>query len=95
MTVKITQVSTSAGEIVLTITYDNPKGSGNLSTFQLHYRDLVSRLVQVTALLGRSVTFTDAQQVLVEIINEVRKNQGGIPQNFNFTPYISVELEGP
>jgi len=93
MTVKITQVSTSGGEIVLTITYDNPKGSGNLSTFQLHYRDLVDRLVQVTALLGRSVTLTDAQQTLVEIINEVRKNQAGIPQNFDFTPYIGVELE--
>jgi len=93
MTVKITQVSTSGGEIVLTITYDNPKGSGNLSTFQLHYRDLVDRLVQVTALLGRSITLTDAQQTLVEIINEVRKNQAGIPQNFDFTPYIGAELE--
>jgi len=93
MTIKIMQVSTSSGEIVLTITYDDPKGSGNFSTFELHYRDLVSRLVQVTALLGRSVTLADAQQVLVEIINEVRKNQAGIPQNFDFTPYIGAELE--
>lgn len=93
MTIKITQVSTSSGEIVLTITYDNPEGSGNLSTFQLHYRDLVDRLVQITALLGRSVTLTDAQQALVEIVNEVRKNQAGIPQNFDFTPYIGAELE--
>jgi hypothetical protein len=93
MTVKITQVSTSSGEIVLTITYDNPKGSGTLSTFQLHYRDLVSRLVEVTALLGRSITLTDAQQALVEIISEVRKNATGIPQNFDFTPYIGTELE--
>ena len=80
---------------MLTVTYDNPKGSGTLRTFQLSYRDLINRLVQVSGLLGRNVTLTDAQEALVEIINEVRKNQADIPQNFNFTPYISVELEGP
>lgn len=93
MTVKITSVQTSGGEIVLTVTYDNPKGSGNLSTFSLHYRDLVDRLVQVKNLLGRALTIADAQQALIEIINETRSNQSGIPQNFDFTSYIGVELE--
>jgi hypothetical protein len=93
MTVKITSVQTSSGEIVLTVTYDNPKGSGNLSAFSLHYRDLVDRLVQVKNLLGRALTIADAQQALVEIINETRSNQSGIPQNFDFTSYIGVELE--
>ncbi len=93
MTIKLTQVSTSSGQIMLTVTYDNPKGSGLLSTFQLSYQALVNRLVQVAILLGRNVTFTDAQQILVEIINEARMNQAGIPQNFDFTPYINTELE--
>jgi hypothetical protein len=93
MTIKITTVQTSGGEIVLTVTYDNPKGSGNLSTFSLHYRDLVDRLVQVKNLLGRALTIADAQQALIEIINETRSNQTGIPQNFDFTSYIGVELE--
>lgn len=93
MTVKITQVATSSGQIMLTVTYDNPKGSGTLFSFSLSYQSLVERLVQVSALLGRNVTLTDAQQALVEIINEVRKNQAGIPQNFDFTPYIGAELE--
>jgi hypothetical protein len=93
MTVKITQVTTSSGQIMLTVTYDNPKGSGALYTFQLGYQALVNRLVQVAALLGRNITLTDAQQALVEIINEVRKNQAGIPQSFDFTLYIGTELE--
>ena len=93
MTIRITQVSTNSGEIILTITYDNPKGSGNLTTFSLSYQDLKERLAQVSALLGRTITLTDAQQALIEIINEVRRNQSGIPQNFDFTPYINVELE--
>lgn len=93
MTIKISQIQTSSGEIILSVTFDNPKGSGITSSFILHYRDLVDRLVQVQNLLGRALTLTDAQQVLVKIINGVRSNQSGIPQNFDFTPYIGVELE--
>jgi hypothetical protein len=93
MTVKITQVSTSLGEIVLTITYDNPAGSGQNFTFQLRKQDLVDRLIQVRTLLGRPLTLTDAKQALVAIINEVRQGQQGIPEDFNFTPYIGVNLE--
>jgi hypothetical protein len=93
MTIKITQVSSASGQIILTITYDNPKGSGNLGTFKLSYQDLKDKLIQVAALLGRGATLQDAQEVLIEIINEVRKNQAGIPQIFDFTPYIGAELE--
>lgn len=93
MTIKITQVTTTLGQIMLTVTYDNPKGSGTLYTFQLSYQNLVNQLVQVAALLGRNLTLTDAQQALVAIINGVRKNQAGIPQNFDFTPYVGTELE--
>ena len=93
MTIKITQVSTSAGEVVLTVAYDNPKGSGTLFTFKLRKQDLVDRLIQVRSLLGRPQTLTDAKQALVEIINEVRSGQQGIPEDFDFTPYIGAELE--
>lgn len=93
MTVKITQVSTTGGEVILTIAYDNPKGSGTMFTYALRKQDLIDRLIQIRSLLGRALTLTDAQQALVEIINEVRQGQAGIPQDFNFTPYINVELE--
>jgi hypothetical protein len=93
MTIKITQVTSSSGEVILTITYDNPAGSGKLSAFNLRKQDLADRLIQIRSLLGRALTLTDAQQALVEIINEVRRGRQGIPENFDFTPYIGVELE--
>ena len=93
MTIKISQVSTSTGEIVLTVNYDNPKGSGQLSTYLLRKEDLVGYLIDVKKLLGRPLTLTDAKQVLVAIINGVRSGQSGIPENFDFTPYIGAELE--
>ena len=93
MTIKITQVSTSTGEVALTITYDNPAGSGQMFSYGLRKQDLFDRLIQIRGLLGRALTITDAKQALVEIINEVRRNVAGIPQDFDFTPFINVELE--
>jgi hypothetical protein len=54
----------------------------------------VDRLISVRALLGRPLTVTDARQAIVSIINEVRRGKSGVPENFDFTPYINVELEG-
>jgi hypothetical protein len=93
MTIKITQVSTSTGEILLTIAYDNPKGSGKMFSFTMQKEQLFENLTEVYDLLGRQLTLTDAQQAIVAIINKVRQGQTGIPGNFDFTPYIGVELE--
>lgn len=93
MTLKISAVSTSTGEISLTISYDNPSGSGTMFSFQLRKQDLVDRLISIRSLLGRPLTLTDARQAIVSIINEVRIGQSGVPENFDFTPYIGVELE--
>jgi hypothetical protein len=93
MTIQITQVSSSSGEIVLAITYDNPSGSGSTNTYQLRKQDLVDRLIQVRTVLGRPLTWTDVQETLVTIINEVRKGQTGIPEDFDYTEYINTELE--
>jgi hypothetical protein len=93
MTVKITQVNATSGEILLTLTYDNPKGSGNFATFSLKKSDLCDRLIEVRLLLDRSITLTDAKEAILAIINEVRKGKTGIPEDFNFAPFINVELE--
>jgi hypothetical protein len=93
MTIKITQVSTSNGEVILTITYDNPAGSGQMFTYNLRKQDLFDRLTQIRGLLGRALTITDAKLALVEIINELRRNAAGIPQDFDFIPFTNVELE--
>jgi hypothetical protein len=93
MTIKISSIQTTTGEILLVIAYDNPSGSGTMYSYSLPYQDLKARLAQVAELLGRTVTLTDAQQAIVAIINEVRSNQAGIPQTFDFTSSIGVELE--
>jgi hypothetical protein len=93
MTVKISQITTNTDEVILTLTYDNPEGSGNLRTFKLKKNDLYARLHTVEVLLGRALTLQDAKEALVAIVNEVRKGASSIPADFNFAQYINAELE--
>lgn len=93
MTIKISQVQTTGGDATLVLTFDNPKGSGNMQSFSLRKSDLYSRLTQLLSLVGRPLTLADAQQVIIQIVNEARVGLAGVPQNFDFAPYIGVELE--
>jgi len=93
LTIKISGVSINTGEIVLTLTFDSPSGSGNLQTFKVRKSDLVQRLIEIRLLLGRALTIQDARFALVAIINEVRRGKTGIPEDFDFAPFIGQELE--
>jgi hypothetical protein len=93
LTIKITQIAASAGEVVLTVSYDFPIGSGVVKSFKLKKTDLYERLKQVEDLLGRAISLADAQLAIVAFTNEMRKGTSTIPEDFNFAPYINVELE--
>lgn len=93
MTIKITKVSTTTGEVTLQIAYDNPAGSGNLYTFTLRKQDLFDRLKLVRELLDRPLTLQDAKQALVAVVNEARAGKSSVPEDFNFTQVINLELE--
>jgi hypothetical protein len=93
MTIKITQVTTNTGEVILALTYDNPTGSGKFATFKLRKSDLYTRLHNVEVLLGRPLTLADAQQAIVAIINEARNGKSSILADFDFTQYLNAELE--
>ena len=93
MTIKITQVSTSTGEVTLTIVYDNPAGSGTVFTFTLKKQDLFERLRRIRELLGRPLTLQDAKYALIAVVNELRAGRIGVPEDFNFSSVIDVELE--
>ena len=94
MTVKIKEVQTTLGDLVLVLAFDNPKGSGHMQTFTLRKSDLYNRLTQLLSIVGRPLTLTDAQQVIIQIVNEARVGLAGVPQNFDFAPHIGAELEG-
>jgi hypothetical protein len=56
LTIKISQVTTNTGEVILTLTYDNPQSSGKLTILKLKKSDLYARLHEVETLIGPATT---------------------------------------
>ena len=90
MTVKITNVKTSAGEIILTVTYDL---KGELKTVKLSKEDVYDRLTQYHNITGRKIKDSDVQDVIVQLINEEREGKSRILDKIDFTTLLNAELE--
>jgi len=88
--IKITQVNTGSGEVIVRIQYD--KDSLVLAV-DVRKDELIERLKLVRKTLGRPVTLTDAKQIIVALINEVRTGKSPIPEDFNYADFIGMDLE--
>jgi len=88
--IKIVQVNTSSGEVVLRIQYDK---DSLVFTVDVRKDELIERLKLVRKTLGRPVTLTDAKQVIVALVNDVRTGKSPIPEDFNYADFIGVDLE--
>ena len=88
--IKITQVNTSSGEVVVRIQYDK---DSLVFTVDVRKDELIERLKLVRKTLGRPVTLADVKQVIVALINEVRTGKSPIPEDFNYADFIGTDLE--
>ena len=88
--IKIVQVNTSSGEVVVRIQYDK---DSLVFTVDVRKDDLVERLKLVRKTLGRPVTLTDVKQTTVALVNEVRAGKSPLPEDFNYADFIGVDLE--
>ena len=88
--IKITQVNTSSGEVVVRIQYDK---DSQVFTVDVRKDELIERLKLVRKTLGRPVTLTDVKQVIVALVNEVRTGKSPIPEDFNYADFIGMDLE--
>jgi hypothetical protein len=88
--IKITQVNTSSGEVVVRIQYDK---DSQVFTVDVRKDELIERLKLVRKTLGRPLTLTDVKQVIVALVNEVRTGKSPIPEDFNYAEFIGVDLE--
>ena len=88
--IKITQVNTSSGEVIIRIQYDK---DSQVFTVDVRKDDLVERLKLVRKTLGRPVTLADVKQATVALVNEVRAGKSPLPEDFNYADFIGVDLE--
>ena len=88
--IKLKQVLTDNGEIVLLFEYDQ---EGKTLTVKISYEDIRVRLKQVKDFLGRPLLLQDAKLIVVKMINEIRANKLPLLERFDFNQFIGVDLE--
>lgn len=88
--IKLVKVETILGEAVLTF---GVSVEGTTQTIIIYENEIFKRLAQVKQLLGTELTLQDMKNVVVTLINELRKGKKSLIERFNYTQYIGVDLE--
>jgi len=88
--IRLVNVTTELGKAVLTFEYDV---EGETRTATIEEREIIERLKVLRQLLGRKPTVQDLKEILVNIINEVRKQKEPFLGRFDYTKFIGVDLE--
>jgi len=56
-------------------------------------REIVEKLKSLSALLGRKPTLQDLREIILQIVNEVRKGRQPFLERFDYSQFIGVDLE--
>jgi len=88
--IKIVSVTRNLGDVYITFQYDR---EGVDFTVTLDAREIVERMKQLKALIGRSLTLNDLRNVVVTMINEIREGRQPLLETFRYEDYIGVDLE--
>jgi hypothetical protein len=88
--ITITQVKRSEGQVVLTIEYSTDDGNEALT---VDAEQIVDRLKALRALLGRKPTQTEAREIVVALINEVRQGKQPFVEVVPWETFIGIDLE--
>ncbi len=88
--IRINAVSRTGGQVVLTVEYTT--GNGN-AFVDVDAEEVVNRLRQLRDLVGRKPTLAEAQEVLVQLINEVRSGGDPVIDVIPWEDYIGIDLE--
>ena len=90
MTIIITQVRRDTGEVILTIEYSSDAGT---ETIEVDADQIVDRLKTLRGLVGRKPTQSEAREIVVQLINEIRAGKQPIVETTPWEDYIGVDLE--
>jgi hypothetical protein len=88
--IELTSVATQGNLCLLTFQYDY---QGENFVVTINADDVVTRLKQVKAALGRPMTVDDLKSVIVQLFNEIREGKQPLTETFDYTALINVDLE--
>jgi predicted regulator of amino acid metabolism with ACT domain len=88
--ITINAVNRSNGQVILSIEYTTDNGN---EIIEVDAEQIVARLIKIRELLGREPSLSEAQEVVVVIINEIREGKEPLVDVVPWENYIGVDLE--
>jgi hypothetical protein len=88
--IRINAVSRTGGQVILTLEYSIDGGAVILDLDAEH---IIDRLKQLRNLVGRKPTASEAREVVVALINELRAGREPLVDVIAWETYIGVDLE--
>ena len=89
--ITLNAVSRSGGQVLLTIEYSTAAGAVIIT---VDAEQVVDRLKQLRDLVGRAPTLQEAQEVVVQLINELRAGRQPLVEVIPWEDFIGIDLEG-
>jgi hypothetical protein len=88
--ITINAVTRNNGQVVLTIEYTTNNGN---EIIDADAEQIVARLKKIRELLGRKPSLSEAQEVVVALIYEIRAGKEPLVDVIPWEDYIGVDLE--
>jgi len=89
--IKLKQVKTTYGRATLVFEADFPDGT--VRVVEIDDEEIRERLKTIRKLLGRPTTKTDLKYVIKTLFRELREKREELPETFDYTEFIDVDLE--
>jgi len=88
--IRLKQVTVEQGVTTFLFEYDL---AGATYEKKIDEREIVEKLKSLSALLGRKPTLQDFREIIVQIVNEVRRGRQPFLERFDYSQFIGVDLE--
>lgn len=62
-------------------------------TLEINEREVIEKAREIRMLLGRNPTVQDLQEIVIQIVNEVRRGKRPFLEKYDYSKWIGVDLE--
>ena len=88
--ITITQVMRDAGDVILRIEYSTDSGT---ETLDIDAEQIVDRLKTLRTLVGRKPIQSEAQEIIVTLIDDIRAGKQPFVEIVPWETFIGIDLE--
>ena len=88
--IRLIQIDTEQGITSFIFEYDL---EGEILTLVINEREIIEKAREFRMLLGRNPTVQDLKEIVIQIVNEVRRGKRPFLEKYDYSKWIGVDLE--